>query len=122
MTSCVTGKRSNQLNYEAKKLFEWLTQVATLVYSFCQLVLSNCHIPFTNDSSLLQRSNGGFYYLNQQVSAIIYYTVMPVVGYHSQQAPQVGLEPTTFRLTAERSTTELLRNMVLLLPYLFPNT
>ena len=25
--------------------------------------------------------------------------------------PQVGLEPTTIRLTAERSTTELLRNM-----------
>ena len=26
-------------------------------------------------------------------------------------APQVGLEPTTFRLTAERSAIELLRNM-----------
>jgi len=26
-------------------------------------------------------------------------------------APQVGLEPTTIRLTAERSTTELLRNI-----------
>ena len=27
-------------------------------------------------------------------------------------APQVGLEPTTFRLTAERSAIELLRNVV----------
>jgi len=26
-------------------------------------------------------------------------------------APEVGLEPTTNRLTADRSTTELLRNM-----------
>lgn len=28
----------------------------------------------------------------------------------SSKTPQVGLEPTTYRLTADRSTTELLRN------------
>ena len=35
-------------------------------------------------------------------------------------APQVGLEPTTFRLTAERSAIELLRN-ILLCSSVFPS-
>ena len=37
-------------------------------------------------------------------------------------APQVGLEPTTVRLTAECSTTELLRNIMVGLNGLEPST
>ena len=37
-----------------------------------------------------------------------------------KMAPQVGLEPTTLRLTAECSTTELLRNIKKLATSYFP--
>ncbi len=39
---------------------------------------------------------------------------LSILLYHETETPQVGLEPTTNRLTADRSTTELLRQRTFL--------
>ena len=44
------------------------------------------------------------------------------LGYFSKMAPQVGFEPTTYRLTAGCSTAELLRNNMMGLSGLEPPT
>ena len=81
-----------------------IMQKTTLVNHFIFYNSMNCQINFTDlVTDFLQR-------LWQQ-SPITQKDRILDTKHAVLMAPQVGLEPTTFRLTAERSAIELLRNM-----------
>ena len=88
-TSSVTGWHSNQLNYQAANGDPWENRTPVIA------VKGRC----------LNRLTKGPY-MNERKKRIWVIHIRLL-----SMAPQVGFEPTAYRLTAECSTVELLRNI-----------
>ncbi len=125
-TSCVTGRHSNQLNYRTRLIFIyknlWHTEVRSSVCQSDDPYGIRTRVTAVKGRCLNHLTNGPCY--NGGEGGI--WTLAPAKPTYTlsrgassatwvllHMAPQVGFEPTTDRLTADCSTTELLWNRVL---------